>query len=73
MRRMKAVSHFRTLEESSALAAANKRSPNILAKSDETLNDIVHASVLKEAAEIKLAGNLVVLRDAAAVSLAAGR
>ncbi|STV97458.1 glycyl-tRNA synthetase subunit beta [Klebsiella pneumoniae] len=29
---MKAVSHFRTLEESSALAAANKRVSNILAK-----------------------------------------
>ena len=71
--RMKAVSHFRTLEESSALAAANKRVSNILAKSDETLNDIVHASVLKEAAEIKLAGNLVVLRDKLQPYFAAGR
>ncbi len=48
-------------------------SPNILAKSDETLNDIVHASVLKEAAEIKLAGNLVVLRDKLQPYFAAGR
>jgi len=71
--RMKAVSHFRTLEESSALAAANKRVSNILAKSDETLNDIVHASVLKEAAEIKLAGNLVVLRDKLQPYFAEGR
>jgi glycyl-tRNA synthetase beta chain len=37
--RMKAVSHFRTLEAASALAAANKRVSNILAKSDETLNE----------------------------------
>lgn len=50
--RMKAVSHFRTLEEASALAAANKRVSNILAKATEPLNDIVHASVLKEAAEV---------------------
>ena len=71
--RMKAVSHFRTLEEAAALAAANKRVSNILAKSDETLNDIVHASVLKEAAEIKLAGNLVVLRDKLEPFFAEGR
>ena len=31
--RMKAVSHFRTLEAAAALAAANKRVSNILAKS----------------------------------------
>ncbi|WP_455426411.1 glycine--tRNA ligase subunit beta [Dryocola sp. LX212] len=61
--RMKAVSHFRTLEAAAALAAANKRVSNILAKSDEQLNDTVHASVLKEAEEIRLATNLVVLRD----------
>jgi glycyl-tRNA synthetase beta chain len=60
---MKAVSHFRTLEAAAALAAANKRVSNILAKSDEQLNDTVHASVLKEAEEIRLATNLVVLRD----------
>lgn len=48
-------------------------SPTSSAKSDETLNDIVHASVLKEAAEIKLAGNLVVLRDKLQPYFAAGR
>ena len=42
--RMKAVSHFRTLEAASALAAANKRVSNILAKSDETLNERVNAA-----------------------------
>lgn len=53
--RMRAVSHFRTLEQSAALAAANKRVSNILAKSDEPLNDSVQASLLKENAEITLA------------------
>lgn len=71
--RMKAVSHFRTLESSAALAAANKRVSNILAKSDETLNDHVHASVLKEAEEIRLATNLVVLRDKLEPFFAEGR
>lgn len=71
--RMKAVSHFRTLEEASALAAANKRVSNILAKATEPLNDIVHASVLKEAAEIELARHLVVLRDKLQPYFADGR
>jgi glycyl-tRNA synthetase beta chain len=71
--RMKAVSHFRTLESSSALAAANKRVSNILAKSDETLNDHVRASVLKEAEEIHLATHLVVLRDKLEPFFAEGR
>ena len=53
--RMKAVSHFRTLEASATLAAANKRVSNILAKSNEALNDSVQASLLKENEEIKLA------------------
>ncbi|MCT4711964.1 glycine--tRNA ligase subunit beta [Enterobacteriaceae bacterium H11S18] len=71
--RMKAVSHFRTLEAAAALAAANKRVSNILAKSDEQLNDHVHASVLKEAEEIRLATNLVVLRDKLEPFFAEGR
>ena len=71
--RMKAVSHFRTLEASAALAAANKRVSNILAKSDEQLNDHVHASILKEAEEIRLATNLVVMRDKLEPFFAEGR
>ncbi len=71
--RMKAVSHFRTSEEASALAAANKRVSNIPAKATEPLNDIVHASVLKEAAEIELARHLVVLRDKLQPYFADGR
>ncbi|WP_300001222.1 glycine--tRNA ligase subunit beta [uncultured Cedecea sp.] len=71
--RMKAVSHFRTLEAAAALAAANKRVSNILAKSSETLNDSVRASVLKEAEEIRLATHLVVLRDKLQPYFAEGR
>ncbi len=71
--RMKAVSHFRTLEAASALAAANKRVSNILAKSDETLNDSVRAAALKDAAEIPLAMQLVVLRDKLEPYFAEGR
>ncbi|AFJ45259.1 glycine--tRNA ligase subunit beta [Shimwellia blattae] len=71
--RVKAVSHFRTLEEAASLAAANKRVSNILAKSEETLNDIVHASLLTEEAEIKLARDLVVLRDKLQPWFEAGR
>ncbi|MGQ6602075.1 glycine--tRNA ligase subunit beta [Serratia sp. IR-2025] len=70
--RVKAVSHFRTLEAAAALAAANKRVSNILAKSTETLNDSVRASVLKDAAEIQLATHLVVLRDKLQPYFAAG-
>ncbi|MBM0404345.1 glycine--tRNA ligase subunit beta [Serratia sp. 4542] len=70
--RVKAVSHFRTLEAAAALAAANKRVSNILAKSTETLNDSVCASVLKDAAEIQLATHLVVLRDKLQPYFAAG-
>ncbi|MBH2999225.1 glycine--tRNA ligase subunit beta [Serratia marcescens] len=70
--RVKAVSHFRSLDEAAALAAANKRVSNILAKSTETLNDSVRASVLKDAAEIQLATHLVVLRDKLQPYFAAG-
>jgi glycyl-tRNA synthetase beta chain len=71
--RVKAVTHFRTLEAAAALAAANKRVSNILAKSNDTLLDHVHASVLKEPAELKLATHLVVLRDKLEPFFAAGR
>ena len=70
---MKAVSHFRTLEAASALAAANKRVSNILAKSDETLNERVNAATLKEPEEIALALQVVVLRDKLEPFFAEGR
>ncbi|WP_369309603.1 glycine--tRNA ligase subunit beta [Providencia rettgeri] len=61
--RVKAVTHFRSLEEAQALAAANKRVSNILSKSDEKLSDTVLASVLKTPEEVKLATHVVVLQD----------
>lgn len=71
--RMTAVSHFRTLEAAASLAAANKRVSNILAKSDEVLNDTVHAYVLEEAEEIRLATSVIVLRDKLQPYFAEGR
>jgi len=71
--RVKAVSYFRTLDEAATLAAANKRVSNILAKSTEALYDHVHASVLKESSEVKLATHLVVLRDKLEPLFAAGQ
>lgn len=71
--RVKAVSHFRTLDEASALAAANKRVSNILAKATIPQNSEVQATLLKEKAEIKLATNLVVLQDKLQPLFAEGR
>lgn len=71
--RVKAVSHFRTLAESSALAEANKRVANILSKSEEKLHDSINAALLKEPAEVRLATHIVVLRDKLAPIFAEGR
>lgn len=60
--RINAVSHFRSLEASSALAAANKRVSNILAKVEGTLPDTVNTSLLAEAAEKTLATTLAELQ-----------
>ncbi|ACS83880.1 glycine--tRNA ligase subunit beta [Musicola paradisiaca] len=71
--RVKAVSHFRTLEQAAALAAANKRVSNILAKSTETLNDGVQAALLKENEEIQLATYVTALTSKLAPWFAEGR
>ncbi len=71
--RVKAVTHFRTLDAAAALAAANKRVSNILAKSSEQLNERVQASVLKENEEIRLAMQVTALRDKLAPYYAEGR
>lgn len=63
--RVKAVSHFRSLEEAEALAAANKRVGNILAKYDGELPSSVDTSLLQEDAEKALAD--VVAEKVAAV------
>ncbi|WP_192456308.1 glycine--tRNA ligase subunit beta [Musicola keenii] len=71
--RVKAVSHFRTLEQAAALAASNKRVSNILAKSTETLNDGVQAALLKEKEEIQLATYVTALTSKLAPWFAEGR
>ncbi|MCT8343095.1 glycine--tRNA ligase subunit beta [Photorhabdus kleinii] len=71
--RVKAVTHFRTLDEAAALAAANKRVSNILAKSEETLNEKVDVSALKAPEEVKLATHLIVLQGKLTPLFAEGR
>lgn len=53
--RVQAVSHFRTLEEADALAAANKRVSNILSKQESSVADSVSEDLLQEDAEKALA------------------
>ncbi|HEI8863867.1 glycine--tRNA ligase subunit beta [Morganella morganii] len=71
--RMKAVTHFRTLEEAAALAAANKRVSNILSKSDDTLNDTVLASLMNAPEEIRLAAYVTDLKTQLAPLYAEGK
>ena len=54
-KRVKAVAHFRSLDASESLAAANKRVGNILAKFDGELNANVDTTLLQEDAEKALA------------------
>lgn len=54
-KRVKAVSHFRSLDAASALAAANKRVGNILSKFEGELPATIDNSKLVEASEIILA------------------
>ncbi|MGP1956815.1 MAG: glycine--tRNA ligase subunit beta [Arsenophonus sp. NC-PE1-MAG3] len=60
--RIKAVTHFQTLEAAKALAAANKRISNILNISNEKLNKNVFMRVLKSPEEITLAAHLIGLQ-----------
>ncbi|MBR9728856.1 glycine--tRNA ligase subunit beta [Shewanella intestini] len=69
--RIKAVAHFRTLEQASALAAANKRVSNILAKVDGDVATTVNSSLLVEAAEKALAEKLAELQPKLAPLFAA--
>ncbi len=71
-KRVKAVSHFRTLEAAEALAAANKRVSNILAKFDGTLNTAVNTTLLQDAAEQALASKVAELELQLAPLFAAG-
>ncbi|MFC0309330.1 glycine--tRNA ligase subunit beta [Gallibacterium trehalosifermentans] len=60
--RVRAVSHFRTLDVAEALAAANKRVANILAKADSTIGTIDLARCV-EPAEKALAETVIALEN----------
>ncbi|NKF51859.1 glycine--tRNA ligase subunit beta [Shewanella sp. WXL01] len=60
--RIKAVAHFRTLEQALALAAANKRVSNILAKVEGSIAAEINNELLVEDAEKALAANLAELQ-----------
>ena len=59
--RVRAVSHFRTLDSAEALAAANKRVSNILAKADAAIGEI-NLTACVEPAEKTLAEAVLALR-----------
>ncbi|ENM3879402.1 TPA: glycine--tRNA ligase subunit beta [Vibrio cholerae] len=70
--RVKAVSHFRALEEAEALAAANKRVGNILAKYDGELGEEIDLALLQEDAEKALAEAVEIMAEALEPSFATG-
>ena len=71
-KRVKAVNHFRSLDASATLAAANKRVGNILAKFEGELNATVDASLLQEDAEKALASAVAAKVELLAPLFAAG-
>ncbi|ADT85531.1 glycine--tRNA ligase subunit beta [Vibrio furnissii] len=71
-RRVKAVSHFRDLDAAEALAAANKRVGNILAKFDGELAQEIDLALLQEDAEKALAEAVEVMTEALEPAFATG-
>lgn len=71
-RRVKAVSHFRDLDAAEALAAANKRVGNILAKFDGELAQEINLALLQEDAEKALAEAVEVMTEALEPAFATG-
>nr|WP_218056059.1 glycine--tRNA ligase subunit beta [Gilliamella apicola] len=61
--RVKAVTHFRTLPESSSLAESNKRVSNILSKAGITIPEKINVSLLEAGAEGELAKQVAILTD----------
>lgn len=59
--RVKAVTHFRSLDAAESLAAANKRVGNILAKFEGDLPAAIDATLLQEEAESNLAVRVTML------------
>ncbi|ELH5151856.1 glycine--tRNA ligase subunit beta [Vibrio cholerae] len=70
--RVKAVSHFRALEEAEALAAVNKRVGNILAKYDGELGEEIDLALLQEDAEKALAEAVEIMAEALEPAFATG-
>lgn len=70
--RVKAVSHFRALEEAEALAAANKRVGNILAKYDGELGEEIDLALLQEDVEKALAEAVEIMAEALEPAFATG-
>ncbi|HDR1196368.1 glycine--tRNA ligase subunit beta [Pasteurella multocida] len=70
--RVRAVSHFRALEAAEALAAANKRVSNILAKVEGELPANIDTTLCAEAAEKVLAEQVIVLQTELAPLFAKG-
>ncbi|MFK5246135.1 glycine--tRNA ligase subunit beta [Glaesserella parasuis] len=60
--RVRAVSHFRTLDSAEALASANKRVSNILAKVEGEISSEIDRTLLVEAEEKALAEQVVTLQ-----------
>ncbi|MDD7544102.1 glycine--tRNA ligase subunit beta [Actinobacillus porcinus] len=60
--RVRAVSHFRTLDSAEALAAANKRVSNILAKVEGEISSEIDRTLLVEAEEKALAEQVIALQ-----------
>ncbi|MDP0019556.1 glycine--tRNA ligase subunit beta [Glaesserella parasuis] len=60
--RVRAVSHFRTLDSAEALAAANKRVSNILAKVEGKISSEIDRTLLVETEEKALAEQVITLQ-----------
>jgi glycyl-tRNA synthetase beta chain len=71
-KRVKAVSHFRELDAAEALAAANKRVGNILAKNKLALSDSVDKGLLAESAEKQLADKVEHYQNELSAAFASG-
>lgn len=70
--RVRAVSHFRTLDSAEALAAANKRVSNILAKVEGEISTEIDRTLLVEAEEKALAEQVISLQTELAPTFANG-
>jgi glycyl-tRNA synthetase beta chain len=68
--RLRALSAFLELPESTSLTAANKRIANILRKSESAVGTEVDVEVLKEPAEVRLFDAMRGLRDAVSAATA---